>query len=86
MIRYADHHIFTTDDLAEIKQQFEKMDASKRVIITTEKDAMRLQKFKQELADFPIYVLPIRHRFLFNESESFHQQIVKFVEQFTANN
>lgn len=86
MIRYADHHIFTTDDLADIKQQFEKMDASKRVIITTEKDAMRLHKFKQELAGFPIYVLPIRHRFLFGESESFHQQVFSFVEKFPSNN
>lgn len=82
MIRYADHHIFNTDDLADIHKQFNKLDPEKRMILTTEKDAMRLEKFRNELQDQPIYVLPIRHRFLFDEANVFHKRLFDFVESF----
>ena len=82
MIRYADHHIFTTDDLAEIKIQFEKLQSSNKMIITTEKDAVRLQKFKTELSAYPIYVLPVKHRFLFGGAHLFNERIFNFVESF----
>lgn len=80
MIRYSDHHIFTTDDLADIKKHFERMPEGHRCIITTEKDAMRLEKFRTELSDYPIFAIPIRHRFLFNEEESFNRLLIDFVE------
>ena len=82
MIRYADHHIFTMEDLAEIKKHYDKLKQSGKIILTTEKDAMRLEKFRQELLDYPIYVIPIRHRFLFDEGEAFHQRLIEFVESF----
>lgn len=84
MIRYADHHIFTSDDLKEIKRQFEKIQSSNKLVLTTEKDAVRLEKFSNELSEYPIYVLPVRHRFLFNESEVFNQLIFDFIGSFNA--
>lgn len=82
MLRYADHHIFTSDDLKEIKRQFEKLTPKDKVIFTTEKDAVRLQKFAIELSDFPIYVLPIKHSFLFEEGEKFQRTIFNFIGSF----
>lgn len=79
MLRFPDHHIFDTDDLAEIKKQFEKIKSKRKIILTTEKDAVRLQKFETELIDFPIYVIPIEHAFLFNEQESFNKSIKEFI-------
>ena len=84
MIKYADHHIFTTDDLREIKQHFEQLPVANRMIITTEKDAVRLEKFRDELTEFPIYVLPIKHRFLFNGEAAFNQLIYNFIDSFKA--
>lgn len=81
MLRYADHHIFSSDDLLDIKTEFGKMMSSHKIIITTEKDAVRLSKFKSELMEFPIYVIPIQHRFLFNEGDVFNRTIVDFVEE-----
>ncbi len=83
MIRFADHHIFHTNDLKDIKQYFEKITSEKKVVLTTEKDAVRLEKFQQELKDFPIYVVPIEHRFLFNEAPLFDQAIRAFVNSYT---
>lgn len=85
MIKYADHHIFTSDDLKEIRTQFEKIQSSNKIILTTEKDAVRLEKFNTELSDYPIYVLPVSHRFLFDEAEKFNQQIFQFIDSFNTN-
>jgi tetraacyldisaccharide 4'-kinase len=80
MLRYADHHIFTSDDLQEIKKQFEKIQSAGKIILTTEKDGVRLEKFRNELKDHPIYVLPIRHSFLFGEGDKFDAQVLEFVK------
>ena len=82
MLRFADHHIFHSNDLKDIKQHFDKITGNKKVILTTEKDAVRLEKFEQELKDFPIYVVPIEHRFLFDEAPIFNAAITGFIKKF----
>lgn len=86
MLRYPDHHIFHTNDLSEIKKHFERIVSSDKVILTTEKDAVRLQKFEEELKDFPIYALPIEHHFLFGEGERFDTMVTDFVKRFKGGN
>ncbi len=76
---YGDHHIFTIDDLRTIKRKFNNIQNHEKFIITTEKDAVRLFKFNNELRDMPIYVLPIRHKFLFDQQEQFNSIITGFV-------
>lgn len=82
MIRYPDHHIFSIDDLKEIKRHYEKLNPANRIILTTEKDAVRLQKFRKELAEYPLYVLPIRHQVLFDEGDTFGHIITSFIDSF----
>ncbi|MGG9962569.1 tetraacyldisaccharide 4'-kinase [Ferruginibacter sp. SUN106] len=82
MLRYPDHHIFNSDDLADIKKQFAKIQQQDKIILTTEKDAVRLVKFEEDLKDFPVYVLPIEHSFLFNEGEAFNKLVVDFIAAF----
>lgn len=83
MLRFADHHIFDTDDLKEIKLQYEKISSDKKIVLTTEKDAVRLEKFEKELMDFPIYVVPIEHLFLFNEEDTFKRIVTDFIKSFS---
>jgi tetraacyldisaccharide 4'-kinase len=83
LLRYADHHIFNSGDLKDIQKQFEKIKSNNKIIITTEKDGVRLEKFKSELAHMPIYILPIKHSFLFDEGEQFKNEIVHFIDGFT---
>ena len=82
MLSYPDHHIFSIDDMDEIKKQFAAITSDNKIIITTEKDAVRLQKFENKLQQFPIYVLPISHVFLFDEAEQFNRKILNFVSSF----
>jgi tetraacyldisaccharide 4'-kinase len=82
MIHYNDHHIFSIDDWRDIKKRFEGMDGEKKIILTTEKDAMRLLKFSAEIDGIPFYVIPIEHKFLFNEEQEFLKEVTGFIENF----
>lgn len=82
MLQYPDHHIFSIDDLNEIRKKWEAMPSQNKIIITTEKDAVRLLKFHQEIKELPLYVLPIRHQFLFNEGMKFEGIITAFINNF----
>ena len=79
---YSDHHIFTIDDLKEIRKRFENISSPNKIIITTEKDAVRLTKFEQALIDYPIYVIPIDMKFLFGGEKAFTELIAKFIAVF----
>lgn len=79
---FSDHHIFSIDDLNEIKEKYEAIQAKDKMILTTEKDAVRLLKFKEELTHIPLYVLPIRHFFLFNEGGQFNERVTDFITNF----
>jgi tetraacyldisaccharide 4'-kinase len=82
MMHYGDHHIFSIDDWRDIKKRFDGIDAEHKVIITTEKDAMRLMKFEAELQSLPFYVIPIEHKFLFEQGTMFDDIVIKFIENF----
>lgn len=79
---FNDHHIFTIDDLNDIKNRYEKLDGAQNIILTTEKDAVRLLKFESELENFPLFVLPIEHFILFNENEKLNKLIFNYINMF----
>jgi tetraacyldisaccharide 4'-kinase len=78
---YSDHHIYSIDDLRAILRRFTAITDPRKLILTTEKDAVRLIKFREELEGLPFYVLPIRPRFLFDEEGGFRDLIIKFIKE-----
>ncbi len=83
---FNDHHIFSIDDLRDIRKRFEKIEAPDKIILTTEKDAVRLVKFRQELKDLPFFVLPISIAFLFDSKNRFNDLIINFIRDFNNRN
>jgi tetraacyldisaccharide 4'-kinase len=81
---YSDHHIFTIDDLKDIRKRYEGLQGNHKFILTTEKDAVRLLKFSDQLHDLPLYVLPVKHHFLFGEGAQFNQLVHDFVAHFST--
>lgn len=81
---YSDHHIFTIDDLRDIHKKFDALESKQKIMLTTEKDAVRLTKFRNEMGDRPFYVLPVRHELLFNQAEHFNNLLIDFVRDFRA--
>jgi tetraacyldisaccharide 4'-kinase len=81
-LSYNDHHIYTIDDLREIIKRFENVQAEDKIILTTEKDAVRLAKFHNEIDALPIYVIPVEPEFLFGETKAFTRLIINFISEF----
>lgn len=82
MVQYSDHHIFSIDDLKEIRRRFEAIETTNKIIVTTEKDAVRLLKFGAEIESWNLYVIPVRHDFLFGEEHRFNQIVTAFIRDF----
>ena len=80
-ISFTDHYQYTTEDVLNIKSQFNKIRADNKIIITTEKDIMRLYlpELKNELKDIPVFYIPITIDFLGNGKEEFDKEILDYV-------
>lgn len=76
---YADHHHFSDEDVAKILTAYNAINQTNKIILTTEKDAVRLADFK-ELENLPVVALPVQHQFLFNEGNVFDQRIIHFLD------
>lgn len=81
MLRYRDHHVFSVEDVMEIKRAYNTMIDKKKIVLTTEKDAVRLYKFRREIEGFPIYILPIRHVFHGNGEQEFKAILIEYINR-----
>ena len=83
---YGDHHNFKPRDIAAINQRFAAMQGLK-IIITTEKDAARLQD-ASGLSDevrANLYALPIQIKFMLDQEELFNQKVISYVRKNSRN-
>ena len=85
-MHFDDHHVFTRSDAEAINTAF-KMMPKPATIITTEKDATRMENLKELSAEVRknLHYLPIRIIFLENGEEDFNQTIINYVHQNTRN-
>ena len=83
-LEYQDHYNYTVDDIDNILNAYNKNKHRKKLILTTEKDAVKLIKFKNKFKSVNIYVLPIKIEF--KEKESFEKKILNYVAENTRNN
>lgn len=81
--RFGDHHDFTKEEIIKLLAEFDKYESENKILVSTEKDAMRLQtdEFKDLLKNYPIYYLPLQVAFFENDKEKFNQTILYYVEQ-----
>ncbi|WP_348825133.1 tetraacyldisaccharide 4'-kinase [Flavobacterium aestuarii] len=75
-LTYPDHHHFSESELLEIKKK-----ANNKIIITTEKDYVRL---KGSIVSDQLYYLPIKSSFL-SDADDFNKNILSYVGQSTRN-
>ena len=68
-LKYADHHYFSDKEIEEVKNKFDTMQSSK-IILTTEKDYVRLVDKIKNLS-----YLPIETSFLNNDNKVFNRLI-----------
>ena len=81
-ITFGDHHKYTVKDLQKVETLYKSMPADNTIIVTTEKDYMRLRKqeeFNSFAALLPMFYLPIEVEFHQPDKEEFNNQILKYV-------
>jgi tetraacyldisaccharide 4'-kinase len=82
-LSFPDHHNYTQRDIRHIEREWQSTGNEQKVIITTEKDAVRLQKtpgIGRGLRS-NMYYIPISVRFIENDGESFKKKISKYVRK-----
>ena len=85
-LTFSDHHQFKQKDIQLINETFASM-AVPKLIITTEKDATRLQH-AEGLSDEVrknLYVLPVRIKFMQEQEDNFNNQIIDYVHKNSRN-
>lgn len=80
---FPDHHVYSRNDLQKIKKAFHDAYENKKLIITTEKDAMRLinSPYLSELNYLPMFYVPIKVRLHGTDAVSFNKQVLEYVKK-----
>lgn len=80
-LNFPDHHNFDKKDIALIEQKYQQIHNDKKIILVTEKDAVRLQQtpMLSESLKQSMYYLPIEVTFLDNKTEDFNAKIYEYV-------
>ena len=81
IVTYPDHHSYSEKDIIKLEQHFASIANEKKIIITTEKDYMRLQKANllNIFGTAPLFYLPIETAFHEPDKQEFNQHILKYV-------
>ena len=75
---FADHHAYSKRDITRIREAFESLPGTRKIIVTTEKDAVRLRGLT---GDLPVYVLPVEVAFHKDKDLDFDQVILSTVRE-----
>ncbi len=81
LLQFPDHHNYTKKDIDSIVKRYESIKEERKIIVTTEKDAVRLQDVKsiEELRKLPVFFVPLTIRFLGKDKQEFDNQIINYV-------
>ncbi len=77
---YPDHHTFTTKNMLKLVDDFKALPGNHKIIITTQKDAVRLRsvEMSENIKNLPVYAWPITVDFLANGKTEFDKLIKEY--------
>lgn len=83
VLEFPDHHKYTKKDLEKIIWTFNEIFTTKKLMITTEKDAMRLIKTDliDQLKQYPLFYIPIEVGFHNQDALGFDKIVVDYVTE-----
>jgi len=84
VMEFEDHHFFTKYDIAQLKENYERLESKQKLILTTEKDAMRLELHQAYIREnqMPIFSIPVAVKFHFEEGEHFNDHVKQYLLDF----
>ena len=78
-LKYSDHHNYSSNDIETILAEYNADKSTKKLILTTEKDATKLKQFLPHFKDVNFYYIPIEIKI--DQSKKFKNQILDYVEK-----
>ena len=78
-IEYSDHYAFKKRDVINILKKYNSEKSFKTLILTTEKDAVRLKKFEKLFHNVPVFSAPIKIKL--DDEEKFKNKIINYVKK-----
>lgn len=78
-LRFGDHYSYTQKDLAVIESNYKSMDSGNNIILTTEKDKVKLKPLLSNFTQLPFYYLPIEVYFL-EDAETFDNWVLDSIQ------
>jgi tetraacyldisaccharide 4'-kinase len=84
---YPDHHSYDENDMEDISVDFENIISRNKLIITTEKDAMRLlnPRYEAWINKLPWFYIPMEIEFHGSDKELFTNSILDYVKENSGN-
>ena len=83
-IEYSDHHNYSNTDNEKIYSEFSAMNSKNKWIVTTEKDAAKLNDFSNEIKE-KLIIIPVKIKILNEGEEILTKKIKHYVEKDTRN-
>lgn len=82
-LKFPDHHVFTEHDLDLIKTLYKEWQSKHTsiILVTTEKDAMRLNPFIRKYFNLPLYIAPIRLCFFNHLTTNFDEKLLNSIRK-----
>ncbi len=87
VMKFPDHHPYTSSDLEKIRKQWDDLPTQRKVIITTEKDIMRLKSAETSTfaKNLPLFYLPIEVDLHGSDREDFNNIVLEYAEKSQRN-
>lgn len=85
-VAFPDHHAFTDGDIERIAARFAQIKEANKILVTTEKDAMRLRAYSAffQSRKTPVYYVPIRAVFGQSDEALLLAQVRQYLERASA--
>ena len=83
-LRYRDHHDYTSQNITSIIDAFDQLADENKIIFTTEKDAQKLAKWREneKYASLPIYRLEHAMKFFDDDAVGFEERMDEFIRAY----
>lgn len=83
-LEFEDHHYFDDSDLLDMQRRFEALPQRNKIILTTEKDATRLELHQDFLwkSQLPVFVIPVEVTFCDNDEVDFQADVKQVLLDF----
>lgn len=75
---FPDHHHYSDKDINDLLYKFDNIAATKKILLTTEKDFVRLKE-NEKLKKYPAYYLPVEVAFSENDKRILDEKILSYV-------